>query len=195
MKRLLAVVGFILLFAAVGGGAFWAMRMHLAPEIIEEPIFRPVEGAVKERVVMKVGELSSEYVSSSQPISTSVAEGHINVFLNAGEDGHDHADGNDFDVTTHESLAVAAKVYRFESPDLCKGDVCPMGLFAIAEGQNDELENPVLVLQARSIAFTDTLTNGNPDLIVDYGEPTGVRRLKWDVSGHFPMYMDVPVTE
>lgn len=196
MKRswLFAVV--ILEALLVAGGVYWWVFVRNVPEIVEEPIFQPIEGAVKERVVMKVGDLSSEYVSSSQPISASVAEGRINIFLPNDTTSHGHSeDGTDFDVPMQESRAVAAKLYRFESPDLCRGEICPMGLFAIGDGQKDELENPVFITQAVSIRFTDTLTNGNPDLIVDYGAPVGVKRLKWNVDGLFPAYMDDTVTE
>lgn len=195
-SSLLRATAFVCGVIMISAVAYLQWQRHQKPaETAEKAVFQPIEGVLVDRVRYQMNkDLGADAISTTQPVSTTYqpidfAQGFAPI---APALPNALAEGSDADNHAGVVPVSGAYLIKFSNSQLCDANgACPIVLATRADG--DQLvQGALLQINAKNIWVSSHKTNGNPDLIIDYGvssmQPI---RMVWSTDGQYPAYESV----
>lgn len=183
-----AVLASLLIFAAALAFRFGLLRVSGAPEVVRPVVLQPLPQTQAERAKFQLTQqVGAHVLSTTQPIDIKGESIPFGQFSMPVDDHAPKLPDSDTDAHTMLKPVTTAKIVKFSNPQLCDAqNRCPFALMTVGDdGQPDQV---IFQITAKSLSISTRQTNGNPDLLVDYGDGTPPSRLTWQTDTQFPMY-------
>jgi hypothetical protein len=190
----------LILIAAIAWVQWHRLHPAVQPETAQKVEFQPAQEVLADRVRFQVGkDLGDATLSTTLPVSTSVQSVPLGQFsLPVSVRPNPLISATDTDADNGASLVSATGAYlvKFSNSQLCDTNgACPMALMVKSDGP-DLVQHTLLTAKARNIWVSSRQTNGNPDLLIDYGvsnlQPI---RMVWRTDGQYPTYDPAPLNQ
>jgi hypothetical protein len=185
----------LLLIAAVGYVQWHRLHPAMQPETAQKVAFQPAQGVLVDRVRFQVAQdLGADTLSTTLPVSATVQAIELGqAYTRVPVTVSTIVSSTDGDADSRASTIPVTGAYlmKFSNSQLCEaGGACPTVLAARSEGP-DLVQSAMLKFNAKNVWVSSRKTNGNPDLIVDFGTGKPPVRMVWSLDGQYPDYQPV----